>query len=133
MCLCCEIVSKNVANYALLWCKTFGLKIRRCKIFDKFHVCQLAERKVTEFQHNVDKRRYLVWFKWLIFITFPRQSLVSVHAKLILISEKIRQKKRQNFFYDNLPINLNINRGQGIPKNYWKKSKWANWMTKSFS
>ena len=30
---------KNVANYALLRCKTFGLKIRRCKFFDKYHVC----------------------------------------------------------------------------------------------
>ena len=27
-----------VANYALLWCKTFSLKIWLCKIFDKYHV-----------------------------------------------------------------------------------------------
>ena len=24
----------------------------------------LVERKVTEFYHNIDRRRYLVWFKW---------------------------------------------------------------------
>ena len=32
------ICEENVANYALLWCKTFSLKIWVCKIFDKFHV-----------------------------------------------------------------------------------------------
>jgi len=33
------IPEKTVANYALLRCKTFSLKIWVCKIFDKFHVC----------------------------------------------------------------------------------------------
>ena len=33
------IREKNGANYALLRCKTFGLKIWVCEIFDKFHVC----------------------------------------------------------------------------------------------
>ena len=33
------IPEKTVANYALLRCKTFSLKILVCKIFDKFHVC----------------------------------------------------------------------------------------------
>ena len=33
------IRKKTVANYALLRCKTFSLKIWVCKIFDKFHVC----------------------------------------------------------------------------------------------
>ena len=36
MLLICE---KNVANYALLQCKTFSLKIWLYKIFDKYHVC----------------------------------------------------------------------------------------------
>ena len=31
------IPKKTVANYALLQCKTFSLKIWVCKIFDKFH------------------------------------------------------------------------------------------------
>ena len=30
---------KIVAIYALLVCKTFGLKIGSCKFFDKFQVC----------------------------------------------------------------------------------------------
>ena len=38
------IREKTVATYALLRCKTFSLKIRVCKIFDKFHVC-LSDRK----------------------------------------------------------------------------------------
>ena len=29
----------------------------------------LVERKEAEFYHNIDRRRYLVWFKWLIFQT----------------------------------------------------------------
>ena len=33
------IHKKNVANYALLWCKTFSVKIWLCKFFDKYHVC----------------------------------------------------------------------------------------------
>ena len=32
------IREKTVANYALLRCKTFSLKIWLCKIFDKYHV-----------------------------------------------------------------------------------------------
>ena len=36
------IREKTVANYALLRCKTFSLKIWVCKIFDKFHVCRQA-------------------------------------------------------------------------------------------
>ena len=36
------IPEKTVANYALLQCKTFNLKIWVCKIFDKFHVCSAA-------------------------------------------------------------------------------------------
>ena len=33
------ICEKTVANYALLRCKTFSLKIWLCKILDKSHVC----------------------------------------------------------------------------------------------
>ena len=35
------ICKKNVAIYALLRCKIFSLKIWVCKIFDKFHVCNI--------------------------------------------------------------------------------------------
>ena len=37
------IPEKTVANYALLRCKTFSLKIWVCKIFDKFHVCVASD------------------------------------------------------------------------------------------
>ena len=33
-----SIREKNVANYALLQCKTFSLKMCLCKILDKYHV-----------------------------------------------------------------------------------------------
>ena len=36
------IREKTVANYALLRCKTFSLKIWVCKIFDKFHVYHMG-------------------------------------------------------------------------------------------
>ena len=38
----------------------------------------LVERKVAEFYLNIDRMRWLVWLKWLIFITFSRQLLVSL-------------------------------------------------------
>ena len=38
----------------------------------------LVERKVTEFYHDLDRRRYLVWLKLLNFITFSRQLMVSL-------------------------------------------------------
>ena len=38
----------------------------------------LVERKVAELYHNMDRRRYLVWLKWIIFITIWRELLVSL-------------------------------------------------------
>ena len=38
----------------------------------------LVERKVAEFYHNIDKRCWLVWSKWFIFITFSGQLMVSL-------------------------------------------------------
>ena len=38
----------------------------------------LDERKVAEFYHDIDRRRWLVWLKWLIFITFSGQLMVSL-------------------------------------------------------
>ena len=40
------IPEKTVANYALLRCKTFSLKIWVCKIFDKFHVCRRTKSNI---------------------------------------------------------------------------------------
>ena len=47
------IREKTVANYAR--CKTFSLKIRVCKIFDKFHVWKHLEEsriKMTYLNNN---------------------------------------------------------------------------------
>ena len=38
----------------------------------------LVERKEAEFYHNIDGRCYLVWLKWLIFIAFSGQLMVSL-------------------------------------------------------
>ena len=38
----------------------------------------LVEREVAEFYHDIDRRRWLVWLKWLIFITFSGQLMVSL-------------------------------------------------------
>ena len=38
----------------------------------------LDGRKVAEFYHNIDRRRYLVWLKWIIFITIWREVIVSL-------------------------------------------------------
>ena len=40
----------------------------------------LVEIKVVEFYHNIDRSRWLVWSKWLIFITFSGQFMVSLCA-----------------------------------------------------
>ena len=43
------IREKTVANYTLLRCKSFSLKIWVCKIFDKFHVCTEAGIELGHF------------------------------------------------------------------------------------
>ena len=45
-----------------------------------------VERKEAEFYLNMDKRRYLVWLKWFIFISIRRELLVS----LPITSNKVR-------------------------------------------
>ena len=55
--------------------------MRNVKTFPSKHMypyLSLVERKVAEFYHNIDRRRWLVWLKWLIFITFSGQSMVSL-------------------------------------------------------
>ena len=51
------IPKKTVANYALLRCKTFSLKIWVCKIFDKFHVCILLLHQKSLFMNLVEPHR----------------------------------------------------------------------------
>ena len=43
----CIIREKNVTNTALLWCKTFSLKIWLCKILDKYHVWVFPPPNIT--------------------------------------------------------------------------------------
>ena len=43
-----------------------------------YRYLSLVERKLTEFYHNIERRRYLVWLKWLIFIAFSGQLMVSL-------------------------------------------------------
>ena len=38
----------------------------------------LAKRNEVEIYHNIDRRRYLVGLKWIIFITIWRELLVSL-------------------------------------------------------
>ena len=38
----------------------------------------LVERRVTDFYHNIDRRCWLVWSKWLVFNTFLGQFMVSL-------------------------------------------------------
>ena len=48
------IPEKTVANYALLRCKTFSLKIWVCKIFDKYHVCSELDNLLDFLRFNYD-------------------------------------------------------------------------------
>ena len=55
----------------------------------------LVERKVAEFYHNIDRRLYLVWLKWPIFIAFSGQLMVSLamsNIKFSLTFELIEYK-----------------------------------------
>ena len=47
----------------------------------------LVERKVAEFYLNIDRRRWLVWLKWLIFITFSGQLMVSLKKTEKVVSK----------------------------------------------
>ena len=39
----------------------------------------LVEKKVADFYLNIDRMRWLVWLKWLIFITLSGQLMVSLY------------------------------------------------------
>ena len=67
--------------------KSFGLVEMRVTIMrnietfpskQMYPYLSLVERKVAEFYHNIDRRRWLVWLKWLIFINFFGQLMVSL-------------------------------------------------------
>ena len=51
----------------------------------------LIKRKAAEFYHNIDRMRYLVWLKWLIFITFSKHLLVYLERKNIWFKKHMCQ------------------------------------------
>ena len=65
----------------------------------------LVERKVVEFYHHIDGRCYLVWFKWLIFIAFYGQLMVSLHNEHIV--------GRCSFFLSLWPLIMQRNKQEG--------------------
>ena len=60
------------------------MRVTMMRIIETFPLKQmypylsLVERKVAEFYLNIDRMRWLVWLKWLIFITFSGQLMVSL-------------------------------------------------------
>ena len=61
------IPKKTVANYALLRCKTFSLKIWVCKIFDKFHVCShLANLTEMNFCISCKNSKQIICAQWCV-------------------------------------------------------------------
>ena len=61
----------------------------------------LIKRKAAEFYHKIDRMRFLVWLKWLIFIIFSKQLLVSLERKNIWFTHIFF---RETFFAANLRI-----------------------------
>ena len=62
--------------------------MRNIETFPSKHMypyLSLAERKVAEFYLNIDRMRWLVWLKWLIFINFSAQLMVSLAIWVKLI------------------------------------------------
>ena len=55
----------NVGNHIFLWCKIFGLKIRRCKNLDKYHVWARGLTFNQESSDNMPPRNY--WLGCLVF------------------------------------------------------------------
>ena len=52
----------------------------------------LVKRKVAELNHNIDRRRWLVWLKWHIFITVSGQLMVSLRCHKKCISHKFQNR-----------------------------------------
>ena len=85
----------NVGNHIFLWCKIFGLKIRRCKNLDKYHVWARALTFNQENSDNMPPRNY--WLGCLVFqISIYFKSLRSSASPLehktcdILAAERLR-------------------------------------------
>ena len=89
---------KKLFNVFLSWIgRKASWPTRNIETFPSKHMylyLSLVERKVAEFYHNMDRRHYLVWLKWHIFITFSRKLLVSLHH---VCTVKFRMKENDAF------------------------------------
>ena len=88
------ICEKNVANYALLQCKTFILKIWLCKFFDKYHVCiyiPLGVERNMKQRDPVNSRTSWNVFATLLCIRF-NWSFFAINSLNESLSSCIRKK-----------------------------------------
>ena len=76
----------------------------------------LDERKVAEFYHNIDRRRYFVWLKWLIFITFSGQLMVSLQS---FLQSQHWSHKWQTIQSPPKPKNTTIPKEQVVVNLFW--------------
>ena len=91
----------NVLQSSIGWMASWPM--RNIKTFPSkqmYLYLSLVERKEAEFYHNIDRRRYLVWFKWLIFIAFPGQCMVSLSGKSDEISHLNQTNSAFYLYYD---------------------------------
>ena len=90
--LCFFFLDQWETKIHLLWGKSFNIPhwslgfwpMRNIEAFPSkqmYLYLSLVERNEAEIYHNIDRRRYLVWFKWLIFFTFSRQFLVFLSSR----------------------------------------------------
>ena len=100
----------RMASWPMRNIKTFSSK-------QMYLYLSLVERKEAEFYHNIDRRCYLVWFKWLIFIVFPVQFMVSfstipfplgthLSGNLSVIPFWVSFKCKIEFMFDNLKCDI---------------------------
>ena len=68
----------------------------------------IGQEKSSRFLHNIDRRRYLVWFKWLIFIAFSGQLMVSLPPCLTHLRFAFKWKKWIWTELGNCPLSLKV-------------------------
>ena len=80
----------TMPHYALLWCKHFfGLKIRQCKNFDKYHICL-----------SIIFAPFFVSLAHFHVYRFILQLLVTICCNVQCSIHKYIAKKSQRYFHD---------------------------------
>ena len=105
------IREKTVANYALLRCKTFSLKIWVCKIFDKFHVCVIlvflqeqsiiscsAKNVLEATVFHTNDRKFLILSLFLSWQKWKTNTLHSFLPMFAISGSISREKKKFHIF-----------------------------------